>query len=67
LQVSAAAKELRASICAKQCYCTTEIFLWPSITFQPLQLANAMLGAKVWRRAEPLPVEERVDPSEPPA
>jgi hypothetical protein len=64
---SAAAKELRASICAKQCYCTNEIFLWPSITFQPLQLANAMLGAKVWRRAEPLPVEERVDPSEPPA
>jgi MoaA/NifB/PqqE/SkfB family radical SAM enzyme len=47
---SAEAYKLRASICAKDCYCTNEIFLWPSITFQPLQLARAMVGGRVWQR-----------------
>lgn len=56
------ARQLRASICAKACHCTNEIFLWPSITFQPLQLARAMIGAKVWRRPASLPPEERLDP-----
>jgi AdoMet-dependent heme synthase len=49
------AYKLRNSICAKDCYCTNEIFLWPSITFQPLQLARAMVGGKVWKKPEPLP------------
>jgi MoaA/NifB/PqqE/SkfB family radical SAM enzyme len=40
------AKALRARIKAKECYCTNEVFLWPSIVFQPLQLAKAMVGAK---------------------
>jgi len=52
---------LRASIRAKECYCTNEIFLWPSITFQPRQLVKAMAGARVWRKSVPLSVEERVD------
>ena len=58
---SEAAHSLRASICAKDCYCTNEIFLWPSITFQPQHLIRAMRGAKVWRKTVPLPVDERKD------
>jgi hypothetical protein len=53
------ARRLRASIRAKACYCTNEIFLWPSITFQPQQLVRAMAGAKVWRQPTPLLAEER--------
>jgi MoaA/NifB/PqqE/SkfB family radical SAM enzyme len=55
------ARRLRDSIRAKECYCTNEIFLWPSITFQPHQLTKAMLGAKVWKRPEELPDGERAD------
>lgn len=40
------AKALRACIKAKECYCTNEVFLWPSIVFQPVQLVKAMVGAK---------------------
>jgi MoaA/NifB/PqqE/SkfB family radical SAM enzyme len=58
---SAEARQLRASIRAKACHCTNEIFLWPSITFQPLQLARAMAGAKVWERPAPLGQDERAD------
>ena len=49
---SAEAQKLRASIARKDCYCTTEVFLWPSIVFQPARLAQAMLGAKVWQRPD---------------
>jgi hypothetical protein len=56
------ARRLRASICAKACHCTNEIFLWPSITFQPLQLARAMVGARVWRQPTSLTPGERADP-----
>jgi MoaA/NifB/PqqE/SkfB family radical SAM enzyme len=55
------AHKLRASIRAKECYCTNEIFLWPSITFQPRQLARALAGARVWRKSETLSTQERVD------
>src|SRR5262245_3548246 len=55
------ARQLRGSICARACHCTNEIFLWPSITFQPLQLARAMVGAKVWRQPAALLPEERAD------
>lgn len=51
---SEAADRLRASISARECYCTNEIFLWPSFTYQPLQLVRTMIGARVWRKAEPL-------------
>jgi MoaA/NifB/PqqE/SkfB family radical SAM enzyme len=58
---SEAARRLRTSIRAKECHCTNEIFLWPSITFQPAQLARAMVGARVWSRPAPLMDEERAD------
>ena len=45
------ADSLRCSIRKKSCYCTHSIFLWPSITFQPLQLIKAMLQAKVWKKS----------------
>jgi MoaA/NifB/PqqE/SkfB family radical SAM enzyme len=47
---SEAAEALRASIARKECFCTTEVFLWPSIVYQPLSLAKAAAGAKVWQR-----------------
>jgi MoaA/NifB/PqqE/SkfB family radical SAM enzyme len=40
------ANALRARIGAKECYCTNEVFLWPSIVFQPVQLTKALIGAK---------------------
>ncbi len=57
---SAEAQALRKSIAAKECYCTNEVFLWPSITYQPHQLARAMVGAKVWRSIPPLEAGEKV-------
>ena len=47
------ARELRAQVEAKACWCTTEVFLWPSIVFQPLPRARAMIGGRVWAKAEP--------------
>jgi MoaA/NifB/PqqE/SkfB family radical SAM enzyme len=49
---SAAADTLRASIDAKACWCTNEVFLWPSIVFQPAQLARAMAHANPWKKPE---------------
>ena len=46
---------LRESIAAKQCWCTNEVFLWPSINYQPVQLARAMMASKPWRN-EVIPV-----------
>lgn len=45
---SSKAGKLRRDIKAKKCYCTNEIFLWPSIIFQPFQLIRAMIGARIW-------------------
>ncbi len=42
---SAEAKALRAQIKAKACYCTNEVFMWPSIVFQPVQLPRALAAA----------------------
>ncbi len=58
------ATKLRASIAAKECFCTNEIFMWPSITYDPRYLAKSALGAKVWQKVEPLADHERVDYSE---
>jgi MoaA/NifB/PqqE/SkfB family radical SAM enzyme len=57
---SAEAQALRKSIAAKDCYCTNEVFLWPSITYQPPQLVRAMVGAKVWRGIQPLAADEKI-------
>jgi MoaA/NifB/PqqE/SkfB family radical SAM enzyme len=54
------AQSLRRQIAAKECWCTTEVFLWSSIVYQPGQLAKAMLGGKVWRTPEPLRADERL-------
>lgn len=40
------AQRLRASIAARECHCTNEVFLWPSIAFQPGQLTRALLRSK---------------------
>ncbi len=53
------AQRLRQSIADRECHCTTEVFMWPSITYQPVQLARAMVGGRVWRRPRELPVLER--------
>ena len=41
------AARLRESIHNRECFCTNESFLWPSFTYQPVQLVKAILGAKV--------------------
>ncbi len=46
-------RALREQIRAKQCYCTNEVFLWPSIVFQPVQLTRALVGAKASRVNQP--------------
>jgi MoaA/NifB/PqqE/SkfB family radical SAM enzyme len=58
---SADAQKLRKSIAQKDCFCTTEVFLWPSIVFQPGRLVQSMLGAKVWQKPENLQPEDKVD------
>jgi MoaA/NifB/PqqE/SkfB family radical SAM enzyme len=55
------ARQIRKSIRDRECYCTNEIFMWPSIIFQPAQLAKALLGGRVWERAKPLRADERAD------
>jgi hypothetical protein len=61
---SHAAGGIRQSIRNKECYCTNEIFMWPSIVYQPVHLARSMLGARVWEKIEPLPQDEHVDYTE---
>ncbi|MGH0028594.1 MAG: radical SAM/SPASM domain-containing protein [Myxococcota bacterium] len=55
------ADEVRRSIAAKECYCTNEVFMWPSIVFQPRHLARAALGARVWESVDALPDGEKAD------
>ena len=55
------AGQIRRSIGNKECYCTNEIFMWPSIIFQPAQLAKSLVGARAWTRATPLGAAERAD------
>lgn len=47
------AQDLRKSIARKECWCTTEVFMWPSIVFQPPSLARAMIGGRVWKSPSP--------------
>jgi len=50
----------RASVARKECHCTTEVFLWPSIVFQPLPLVRGMVGGRVWQQVKPLEADQRV-------
>ena len=42
------AQDLRARIAAKECWCTNEVFLWPSVTFDPKSMARALAGNRLW-------------------
>ncbi len=44
------ADELRSRVAAKECFCTNEVFMWPGIVYQPLQLFKAMLGIYINRK-----------------
>jgi MoaA/NifB/PqqE/SkfB family radical SAM enzyme len=59
---SDAARAVREQIAAGACYCTNEIFLWPSFTYRPAQLLKVIAGSKPWRQpsappSAPLPTE----------
>ena len=42
---------VRADISAKNCHCTTEVSLWPSIVYQPVELGRAIVGANSkWKK-----------------
>jgi len=56
---AAAAEDLRKSIARKDCHCTNETFLWPSVVYQPRQLLKSMIGARIWRRPDTLGPQER--------
>ncbi|HXM20918.1 MAG TPA: radical SAM protein [Terriglobales bacterium] len=53
------ADALRKSVHKKECWCTNEVFLWPSITYQPVQLAKALVGSRAWEKTEALDDAER--------
>jgi len=57
---SAPAQALRRSVRAGECTCTNEVFLWPSIVYQPMHLLRSLLGSKPWRAAPALAPDERV-------
>ena len=57
------AEALRAQITAKACHCTNEVFLWPSVVFQPLELARAAVGAEVWRKPSSEEEYDRLHPA----
>lgn len=55
------AQQLREKVACKECWCTTEVFMWSSIVYQPLPLAKTMLGARVWEKVKPLEEGEKVN------
>ncbi len=55
------ANALRKSIAARECYCTTEVFMWPSIVYAPVQLARGMVAGNILSRPVPLLESERAD------
>jgi MoaA/NifB/PqqE/SkfB family radical SAM enzyme len=54
------AEALRTSVHNKECWCTNEVFMWPSINYQPIQLAKALIGSRPWEKPEALRDEERL-------
>lgn len=47
---SPAAEALRARIAAAECWCTTEVFLWPSIVYQPTELVRIGVRSGAWKQ-----------------
>jgi MoaA/NifB/PqqE/SkfB family radical SAM enzyme len=41
------AQRLRGAIRRRECYCTNEIFMWPSIVFQPRSLVKALVRSRI--------------------
>jgi sulfatase maturation enzyme AslB (radical SAM superfamily) len=58
--LSPEAEALRKRVHNKECWCTNEVFLWPSITYQPIQLAKALVGSRAWAKAEHLGEDEKL-------
>jgi MoaA/NifB/PqqE/SkfB family radical SAM enzyme len=54
------AAQRRRSIANKDCYCTTEVFMWPSFTYSPVQLVKTMARSRPFGRIELLPDREKV-------
>jgi MoaA/NifB/PqqE/SkfB family radical SAM enzyme len=54
------AEALRTSVHNKECWCTNEVFMWPSINYQPIQLAKALIGSRPWEKPEALSDDERL-------
>jgi MoaA/NifB/PqqE/SkfB family radical SAM enzyme len=48
---SDSARQLRRSIAARECHCTNEIFLWPSIVYRPLRLIRMLGQTQPWSDA----------------
>jgi hypothetical protein len=48
------ARKLREQIACKECWCTTEVFMWQSIVYNPVHLARVMLNSRAWEKPTPL-------------
>ncbi len=48
------AMQLREQVACKECWCTTEVFMWQSIVFQPQQLLRVLINSKAWQKPQPL-------------
>ena len=57
------ARDLRKQVACKECWCTTEVFMWPSIVYQPQHLVRVMLGTRIWEKPKLLGSGEKVDPN----
>lgn len=55
------ARARRKSVACKECWCTTEVFLWPSFTYSPTKLLSTALASKAWQKPRPLPPGEKLD------
>lgn len=53
------ADALRKSVHSKECWCTNEVFMWPSINYQPVQLVKALVSSRAWAKAEALDDTEK--------
>jgi MoaA/NifB/PqqE/SkfB family radical SAM enzyme len=51
---STEARDRRGRIANRECWCTNEVFMWPSIVFQPGSLVRAALGARIWKKPGPV-------------
>ena len=54
------AQKLKGEVACKKCWCTTEVFLWPSFTYQPWQMLKTMVGGRVWEKPAPLDPKDKL-------